>query len=220
MARRRKRTRDDLRRRSASRRVLPRILAVCEGQTERSYILEFARDHRTNVDVEAVDLGMDPRTLVEEAARRRESAIAQATKSGDPNDTYDSVWSVFDVDQKPRERRIGEAKQVAKNNGINLSISNPCFELWALLHFEDYGKPSNQQQVQSRLRKFLPEYGRKKLIPFDRISDLYDLALRRATLLLRQREREGDLNGNPSTDVFKLTEMIQEFGIRYQLKKK
>lgn len=45
----------------------------------------------------------------------------------------DELWAVFDVDQQKVQSLAG-AVQVAKSRGVRLAGSNPCFELWLLLH--------------------------------------------------------------------------------------
>jgi hypothetical protein len=47
----------------------------------------------------------------------------------------DEVWCVFDVDEHPK---LAEARDQANANGIQLAVSNPCFELWLLLHFQEH----------------------------------------------------------------------------------
>ena len=64
----------------------------------------------------------------------KKKAQDAARREDDENLAYDAVWCVFDVDEHPQ---IADARQMARANGIELAISNPCFELWLLLHFRD-----------------------------------------------------------------------------------
>ena len=75
-----------------------------------------------------------PKTLVERAVAMKREAALEAKRKKDENLKYDQVWCVFDIDEHPF---VPEAKQQARDNGIEVAISNPCFELWALLHFRD-----------------------------------------------------------------------------------
>jgi hypothetical protein len=148
---------DDLRRREAFREPLPWILVVCEGTvTEPSYLHDFKSDQKNGlVDVEAIGLGQDPKSLVDEAINRKRNAAAGAVYSHGDDDSdpgYDEVWCLFDVDGEPRKRRVPEAKQAARNEGIKLGISDPSFELWALLHFEEFNRPSTQAEVRKALK--------------------------------------------------------------------
>lgn len=50
---------------------------------------------------------------------------------------YDEVWLVFDVDERSgggRLQQIIHTVKDAQNRGWHVAISNPCFELWLLLH--------------------------------------------------------------------------------------
>lgn len=48
--------------------------------------------------------------------------------------TSDEYWAVFDVDrQKPTY--LDEQAELARERGDRLAGSNPCFELWLLLHW-------------------------------------------------------------------------------------
>jgi len=68
------------------------------------------------------------------AKEHKKTAEANSRREKEVNLLYNSVWCVFDVDDHPR---VADARQMAADNGIELAISNPCFELWLLLHFRD-----------------------------------------------------------------------------------
>ena len=72
--------------------------------------------------------GGEPKALVQRAVEKKKDAERLARSQKDSNLRYDQVWCVFDIDE---HRLIPEAKQQAVANGIELAISNPCFELWA-----------------------------------------------------------------------------------------
>ena len=58
--------------------------------------------------------------------------------------TRDSVWAMFDRDI---HKRFDEARDLARGNGIRLAISNPCFELWGILHYQDQNAPLGRQEM-------------------------------------------------------------------------
>ena len=47
---------------------------------------------------------------------------------------HDQIWCVFDADQHPN---IPEALALAAEHNIHVTLSNPCLEVWFLLHFGD-----------------------------------------------------------------------------------
>ena len=134
----------------------------------------------------------------------KRQAERKARRQHDGFLAYDEVWCVFDVDEHPR---IPEARQQARDNGIKLAISNPCFELWALLHFQDQSAYLSRQDAQRQLRLHIPEYG--KDLPFHHLVSGYEQAVERAKNLDRRCETAGCPGENPSTGVHALTERIQ-----------
>jgi hypothetical protein len=56
------------------------------------------------------------------------------------NDTLDQLWLVIDVDHWSAPAHVASLLQViqaARQKGYFVAVSNPCFELWLLLHFTD-----------------------------------------------------------------------------------
>lgn len=116
-------------RRTATREPTRRLLVVCEGEvTEPQYLRGFERWVRNNtIKIEIPDKHGVPLTLVNRAAELKEAADRQAKREGDPFLAYDEVWCVFDIDEHPG---VNDARQLAEARGIELAVSNPCFELW------------------------------------------------------------------------------------------
>jgi hypothetical protein len=109
-------------RRAPFREPRKQILIVCGGtRTEPDYFEGLKRSRRNPaVQVKVVGKGIDPEQLVAHAHRVR----------GD----HDEVWCVVDTD----EFDIAKAVRVADKLKVRLAVSNPCFELWLLLHFDDH----------------------------------------------------------------------------------
>lgn len=206
-----KRYRDErtLTRRSPSRDPLPLILVVCEGKvTEPEYLDAFRIAHGANtVRVRVESPGGDPRALVERAVRLRDEADREARRARDQNLRYDEVWCVFDVDQ---HQRLEDARTEAERSRVRLAVSNPCFELWLLLHFAEQAAHLSSRQARDRLRKHLPSYD--KHVSFADASGGYGEAVRRAQALDVRHTAAGSPGGNPSTGVHRLTERIRQFG--------
>lgn len=198
-----------LRRRAAFRDPLPLVLVVCEGEaTEPDYINGFRLAHGANtVNVHVQSPGGDPKLLVERAVAMRDSAAAAAKRGRDANLAYDEVWCVFDVD---RHARIDAARTLAAAAGVHLAVSNPCFELWLLLHFGDHGAHVTAGQVHRLVRKHLPRYD--KHLRFEAVAPGYLDAVSRADALDRRLAGVGEVGGNPSTGVFRMTERIRKLG--------
>lgn len=200
---------DDLRRRGPWRPPRRRILIVCEGEvTEPDYFNTFRRDLRNPlVEVEIDGRGGPPKTLVERAARRKRKAESEARRESDAYLGYDEVWCVFDVDD---HAHLAAAREQARRAGIQLAVSNPCFELWALLHFQAQTARIERKRAGERLRRHLPGY--EKSLSFERLKPGYPQAVERAQHLDRCCDESGRPGDNPSTGVYRLTERIREEG--------
>lgn len=155
-------------RKSAFREPKPLILVVSEGEvTEREYLLGLQQAcYNPRVTIKVAEEHGVPMTLVKTAKQYKNDGEQRAARERDDNLAYDSVWCVFDVDDHPR---IGEAKQMARDNGIDLAISNPCFELWLLLHFRDNPGMQHRTVILQRLRQYVPEFN--KHVDFDTTYD-------------------------------------------------
>ena len=199
--------RDGLRRRRPFRNPLPRVLIVCEGtRTEPGYFHDLRHTERIPIELE-ISPGGVPKTLVERAVELKNTAKKDAKSAQDENLLYDEVWCVFDIDEHPA---VPDAKQQARDNGIELAISNPCFELWILLHFRDQRAHIDRAVVQRDCAKYLPDY--EKAVPFVKLHPNYEEAVKRALDLDAWQQTRGSEGSNPSTRVHKLTEKIKGFG--------
>jgi hypothetical protein len=178
---------------------------VCEGKvTEPSYIQGFVRETRNaTVEVRIHGEHGDPRKLVEMAKHKRDEAKARAKREKDDNLAYDEVWCAFDRDQ---HERFEDACQMARDNQLELAVSNPCVELWLLLHFRESPGAQDREHVRKMLKKFLPDYD--KHFDFDRVADLVDRAAKRARRLDKEAKQVGEPLRNPTTGFYRLTESI------------
>jgi hypothetical protein len=201
----------ELRRRGAVREPKRRFLIVCEGsRTEPLYFRALSREFRNQlVEIEIEGQGQAPKSLVERAAARKKEAEREARSRRDLFLRFDEVWCVFDVDE---HLNIAEARQQARDNGIQVAISNPRFELWVLLHFQEQSAFLDRSRACSLLRKHLPGY--EKILPFESIKAQYGAAVGRARNLDQRCESAGCPGDNPSTGVYRLTEDIRDGSFR------
>ena len=200
---------DDIRRRGSFRESMHRILVVCEGrETERRYLESFrqeVRNPRVRLTI-ARETGV-PLTVVTDAIRLKEEAEQSAKRERDVNLRYDDVWAVFDVDEHPK---LAEACDLADRNGVQLAVSNPCFELWALLHFQDQRAHLERHKARAAVQIHIPGYN--KLLDFPKMHPGYEAAVRRARGLADVAVHHGAPRRNPTTEVYRLTELIRNCG--------
>ena len=133
-----------------------------------------------------------PLTLVEMAIER----------SADPE--IDSCWCVFDVEWPVNHPNLQQAVSLAQRHGIGTAISNPCFELWLLLHYQDCGKFLHTRHAETLSMRADGRSG-KSVDP-----DLYlqnrAVAAQRAEALDRRHAQNGCAlpHDNPSSGMYRL----------------
>lgn len=136
--------------------------------------------------------------------------MKDAAKSSDPNDHFEEVWCVFDIDEHPK---IADAKRQALGHRIGLVVSNPCFDLWILLHYQDLRQDTHRHKVQSACRKYIPGY--EKHPPCEALFERYVEAERRAVDLNEWHASRGTDGSNPSTNAHELVAKIRSYGRPY-----
>jgi hypothetical protein len=158
----------DLRRKSAKRQPIERLLIVCEGsKTEPNYLNEIRQDLRlptANVLVLPSEIGTDPLKVVIYAERLFLHGDAH---KGISARQFDRVYAVFDRDDHhtymaalAKASELNERMQNDERHKVPFQaiVSVPCFELWLLLHFEDIKVYLHRNEVAQRLKKYLPHY--------------------------------------------------------------
>lgn len=70
----------------------------------------------------------------------------------------DEAWIVIDKDQWSDDQlnKVSNWSKLRENCG--LAVSNPKFEFWLLLHFEDGDQGTSSQSCSTRLKQYLPAY--------------------------------------------------------------
>jgi len=195
-------------RETARRQPRRRLLVVCEGKvTEPEYIRGLAGRLRCNmVKIEIVPRSGRDLRLIERALKERERADRAAEREGDAFLRYDDVWCVYDVDDTPRGR-LTEARDRARKTGLRLAVSNPCFELWLLLHFRDSPGARQRADVQRMQEGYTPGYG--KHVDFSLFCDGLADAERRSCELDSQARGDGEPHRNPTTGMYLLVSSIR-----------
>ena len=198
----------ELQRRKPTVDPRPSILVVCEGEvTEAEYLHAFKQRVRAVVNLVVVNKAGTPKPVVERAVLEKKSRELLARQKRDESIKYSEVWCVFDVDEHPY---LPEARQQAKDNNLRVVISNPCFELWLLLHFESCSAWTHRHAAQSRCRELMPSY--EKSPPLKTLESKYGAAVERARQLCIRNEKDGEPERNPSTNVHELTERLLALG--------
>ncbi|QLH74254.1 MAG: RloB domain-containing protein [Methanomassiliicoccales archaeon] len=113
------------RRKESCRAPRKRIAIICEGnRTEKKYFEGFRKEYRISIIVKP-SKDRTPRGMIA-SAEKMIKELDFDLQGGD------EVWCVFDVDNNSEEDIIDA---VCSKVPVHCAISNPCFEIWFLLHF-------------------------------------------------------------------------------------
>lgn len=183
------------------------FLIACEGEkTEFQYFsFPFLVHPRVKIKVIRSDEGTSSPTYVLDNLRK---LIKDVRREYDlkPSDRF---WLVIDRDRWDLYEQIDKIiNKRIDNKPVNVAISNPSFELFLYLHFNDLpDKPiERSSDMEALLRKTIGGYSKRNLREEDYINGYKD-AVRRS--LLSSYDSFG-IPVNPGTDVGKILNEIQE----------
>jgi hypothetical protein len=171
-----------LERRQPSRKITQKILIACEGsKTEPIYFNSIRNDLRSptlEIIVLPPQKKTDPGNIIERLIEER-----QKMKNEKRWTTNDAAWAVFDGDEHIERSKENWQTAINRANSqkINLAITNPCFELWYLIHFQDH---------LSQINRNLPEYDKSMSLYPKPLKSLTETAIQRAGKIAKQIERE------------------------------
>jgi hypothetical protein len=186
------------------------FLIACDDRYAPKQYFDFFRLPRIKIVVDATeDSKSDPRHVLERLRKRRKDEQLQPD---------DECWLVLDTDHntKPNHRpNLITTIRDARDDGIRVALSFPCFELWLLLHHidEEYVKSLWKcGDVESKIRSYVGEYNKTNLKP-----DHYgDGSASNATLRAERLDEtitSGDIPDFPTTRIYRLIRAIVSKGL-------
>lgn len=183
-----------------------RFLIVSEGKKTEPGYFEDVKDRLRDdlVNVRTVGGVGDPLQVVEHAVRLKKDALKAAKQQKDDNLAYDQVWCVFDVDDFTR---IPAALEAAARAKVQVAVSNPCFEVWPLLHFAYSTAYLSSNDAPERLRNYMPGYD--KILDCELLHGRFEKAKSAARKLDAEHSKNGSPpRHNPSTEVWAVVDAI------------
>ncbi len=152
------------------------MLLICEGsKTERIYFKRYAQQVRDKHIRVPTCSETDPVSLIS-FAKKCHIRLGYS---------LEEIWIVFDIEESSHERQqmLNKAKKEI-GSGINLVLSNPCFELWFLLHFEYLTDPLNKEVIIRKLDALDADGYRKNVDYYDILKPLETNAILNAEKLI------------------------------------
>jgi hypothetical protein len=114
------------------------------------------------------------------------------------------VWCVVDTDD---HATLQEAIRLAEGEGVQVCVSNPCFELWPILHFQDHTSYTTPSGLSTVMAGIFPGYD--KSFPCERLAGNFMSAKARALRLEAMHTSAGDAAAsNPSTDIWRIVDAL------------
>ena len=198
-----------------SKRLAPaNYLIVCEGkQTEPNYFnglkKKINEKYGNKVDV------LIPNIEVKGTGKNTTDLVNYTDKFVNySNKRYGQIWVVFDKDDYPDK----QFNQAIKNSSFNIAWSNPCFEIWILLHLKKVINFVPKDKILNELDKEFKKYGlgnyrKNDKNIFKKISkdDNLNKAITNAKKLNDKFKDEEPSKSNPMTTVYKIVEDLKEY---------
>lgn len=125
----------------------------------------------------------------------------------------DEAWLIIDKDQWPDEH-IKELFEWSKEkHNYYFALSNPCFEYWLLLHFENPSSKITKNSCIVRLKRYLPGYD--KNISASKFTDeKIGMAISRAESQISSQDGAWPIT--TGTTVYKLIKNIYQARAKHQ----
>lgn len=188
------------------------VILACEGEkTERFYfetLFKKLYQHLSKAScVIAKHEHTNPTGVLKDLLSYRDISTGNTYK------TFEHRWIVIDRDAEKvggggnSVNEFNSALSQANAKSVRVAYSNPCFELWFLLHFDYINTPLTRDEAQKRLsRKLGVQYRKSSATMFDVLEPNLGNAIRNAERLFKQMENDGvkPVSANPSSTVFQL----------------
>jgi len=202
-----KKAKNEAKRKSGTRAIRQSIILACEGaKTESLYLKNIFA------------------TLQAEHVITSESFVIAEHKHTDPKgvlkdllnypnyQSFSHKWIVIDRDIERTNggghtaENFNEALAKAKSNNIEVAYSNPCFEIWYLLHLEYRNTGIDRDELVKKLEDEF-DYQKNRLFQKGDVN----FAIANAKRLLKDYPHPNPEKDNPSTTVHKLLEVLEGF---------
>ncbi|MDP8246731.1 MAG: RloB family protein [Candidatus Tritonobacter lacicola] len=187
------------RRRRGKRRYRKMYIIATEGAKSEPQYFDLFNSKNATIHIKCLKNrghGRDPVKVLKEL---KQYINDEGIRAGD------EAWAVVDRDQWTDEQlnELHQWRQSAENYG--LAVSNPKFEYWLLLHFEEGSGVTSSRACTDRLLRYLPHY-EKGHIEVDKLL----LGIQSAITRAKQKDHPPctDWPRNTGTTVYRLVEKL------------
>lgn len=171
-------------RNSRGKTMKPNFFVFCEGKTEINYV-KFLRSV-FRVPIQVIAKKSDSNISVDFIERSKDYVLTQ----------NDQTFLMFDLDVE------GMLEHLQKIPQVTLLVSNPCVELWFLLHFQGVDKEITSDGCFRMLKTHSPQYEKGALTELEKRILVENMAK-----AIERAKRLEDYK-NPSSSVYRLIEAM------------
>lgn len=205
---------------------LKSYLIACEGEcTEPNYINGLVKHQKL---IQKIAIGTEV-VIVPHGATDPYGVLNELLNVPD-KDRFDEFWIVIDRDEVELKKKgygghtkenFNKAIDESSKNGVNVACSNPCFELWLVLHFEYRDTACTREEIQKKalekVNSILPDKLKmQKVDDLKALESIYDLLKEKMPTARKYAEKlkENDIkHENPSSGMYKfLNSLIGDNG--------
>ena len=171
---------------SKGKQMKPNFFVFCEGETEMAYVKFLRSLYRAPIQV----IPKKGKSNISEDYIERSKIEYVRTEQ-------DKVFLMYDLDVD------GILEHLQKIPNAELLVSNPCIELWFLLHYQEQKAEITSEKCVQKYQKVSKQYKKGALSEGEKkvLAESKDIAIKRAKKLL-------EFN-NPSTTIYRLLEMLK-----------
>ena len=171
---------------SKGKQMKPNFFVFCEGETEMAYVKFLRSLYRAPIQV-----------ITKKGKSNISEDFIVKSKNEYVQTEQDKVFLMYDLDVD------GMLEQLQKIPNTELLVSNPCVELWFLLHYQEQKTEISSGKCIQKLQKFSKEYKKGILSEEEKtfLAEKKDLAIERAKNMIGYQ--------NPSSTVYKLLEKLK-----------
>jgi hypothetical protein len=174
-------------RQSKGKEIRPTFFVFCEGETEEAYIKHLRSCYRLPIEIDAKITG-----------NRITASYISNYKKQRTTHPKDETFLIYDGDIENVVSRLRKIKNA------DLLLSNPCFELWYLLHCMNQTASLSSEECVTKLKSHI-----KKYIKGNLNADLKGKLTENKTKATK-RAKSLSYGQNPSTLIYRLVEKLDE----------
>lgn len=171
---------------SKGKEMRPNYFVFCEGETEVAYTEMLRQHYRLPIHI-----------IAKKTLQNITSALVERCKAVYVQTANDWTYLMYDLD-------VAEIlEKLQKVTGAELLCSNPCFELWLLLHYQVVKTQLSSADCVKKLKTVAKQY-KKGSLADDMVKQLNDNAGKAI-----ERAKGLKEYGNPSTTVYLLVKELE-----------